>query len=104
MLSALTHYVRAVGELQEVDGRLLNLFISDLEILEREEQAVPSSTAVEGFFGSRTDLERLAREQGVHAVSNFDDLLGDFWPEDETADEFIAAVRRWRNDASRGGL
>jgi len=67
------------------------------------EVAMPSSAA-EGFFGSRTDLEQLAQEQGVHPVSNFDDLLGDFWPEDETADEFIAAVRRWRNDAAPGGL
>ncbi len=104
VLSALTHYVRVVGESQEVDGRLLNLFISDLEILERQEEAAPIPTAVDGFFGSRTDLEQLAREQGVNAVSNFDDLLGDFWPEDETADEFIAAVRRWRNDAAPGGL
>jgi hypothetical protein len=56
------------------------------------------------LFHSRTDLEQLAREQGVHAVPSFDDLLGDFWPEHETADEFIAAVRRWRNDAAPGGL
>lgn len=41
----------------------------------------------------------------MRRVSNFDDLLGDFWPEDDTADEFIAAVRRWRNDAAApGGL
>jgi hypothetical protein len=46
----------------------------------------------------RHDLDTLAREQGVGPVVNFDDLLGDFWPEDETADEFIAAVRRWRRE------
>ncbi len=43
-------------------------------------------------------LPALAAEQGVQPVSNFDDLLGDFWPEEETADEFIAAVRRWRDE------
>ncbi|MBT3269020.1 hypothetical protein HN371_17870 [Candidatus Poribacteria bacterium] len=46
----------------------------------------------------RHDLDTLAREQGVGPVVNFDDLLGDFWPEDETADEFIATVRRWRRE------
>jgi hypothetical protein len=43
-------------------------------------------------------LSELAVEQGVRPVRNFDDLLGDFWPEDETADQFIAAVRQWRDE------
>ena len=42
------------------------------------------------------DLRTLAAEQGVQPVTTFEDLLGDFWPEDETADEFVATVRRWR--------
>ena len=28
----------------------------------------------------------------------FDDLKGDFWPEDEDPDEFINALRRWRSE------
>lgn len=56
-------------------------------------------TRGETFFGESTvDLARLAAQQGVEPVSNFADLLGDFWPEDETADEFIAAVRQWRRE------
>jgi hypothetical protein len=46
---------------------------------------------------SKIDIEILAAQQGVLAVSSFDDLLGDFWPEDESADQFIAAVREWRH-------
>lgn len=46
---------------------------------------------------SRT-LSELAAGQGVQPVSNIDDLLGDFLPEDEAADELIAAVRRWRDE------
>jgi hypothetical protein len=58
-------------------------------------EAVSGST----FFTQRqTDLTDLAAQQGVQPVMNFDDLLGDFWPEDETADDFIAAVRRWRHE------
>ena len=45
-----------------------------------------------------TDIEALAAQQGVSPISNFDDLLGDFWPEDESADDFIAAVREWRRE------
>lgn len=41
-------------------------------------------------------LKTLAALQGVKPVKDFNDLLGDFWPEEETADEFIAAVREWR--------
>jgi hypothetical protein len=34
----------------------------------------------------------LAEEQGVHAIDNFQALLGG-WPEEESLDEFIANVR-----------
>jgi len=44
------------------------------------------------------DLPTLAAEQGVQPVANFESLLGDFWPEDETADQFIAAVREWSRE------
>ena len=34
--------------------------------------------------------------QGVKPVSDARELLGDFWPEEESVDDFIAAVREWR--------
>jgi hypothetical protein len=40
--------------------------------------------------------EELAAEQGVKPIASIDDLGADFWPEDESIDEFIAAVREWR--------
>ena len=46
----------------------------------------------------QTDIEQLAVEQGVCPVTDFESLLGDFWPEDESADEFIAQVRAWRRE------
>lgn len=45
-------------------------------------------------------LEALASAQGTPLAVNFEDLLGDFWPEDETADDFVAAVRQWRREGS----
>jgi hypothetical protein len=44
------------------------------------------------------DFRTLAAQQGVQPVTNFEDLLGDFWPDDETADQFIDAVRQWRRE------
>ncbi len=60
----------------------------------------PRALAGRAFLAQQRtpDLATLAAQQGVSPVTNFDDLLGDFWPEDETADEFIAAVRQWRRD------
>ncbi len=48
-------------------------------------------------------IEELAAEQGVQPVTDFESLLGDFWPEDETADDFIAAVRAWRREGTDRG-
>ena len=42
-------------------------------------------------------LRALAMEQGVRPVASLEDLVGDFWPEDEAIDDFIALVRQWRH-------
>ena len=49
-------------------------------------------------FDVKPDLEELAHAQGVAPVTNFDDLLGDFWPEDESVDDFLEARERWRRE------
>lgn len=47
---------------------------------------------------SPEELVALASTQGVKPVTRFQDLLGDFWPEDEEADDFIAARRQWQRE------
>ncbi|MEK6285086.1 MAG: hypothetical protein AABO57_05040 [Acidobacteriota bacterium] len=44
-------------------------------------------------------LLKLAEEQGVRPL-DLDALLAkaDFWPEDESIDEFIATVAEWRSE------
>ena len=52
---------------------------------------------------ARIELLRLAEEQGVSPVTNFDDLLGDASPEDAgdaSVDEFLRALREWRSTPS----
>lgn len=47
----------------------------------------------------QTDIiERMAREQGVQPLKRVEDLYADFWPEDESIDEFIATLRKWRRE------
>jgi hypothetical protein len=50
-------------------------------------------------FNMPINLKQLAAEQGVRPLQKIEDLRADFWPEDETADQLIAAVRNWRREA-----
>ena len=50
-------------------------------------------------FDTLPSIERLAREQGVSPVADPKTLRGDFWPEEENADDFLAARERWRREA-----
>lgn len=44
----------------------------------------------------------LAKRQGVKPIRNMAELKGDFWPEEESADEFLSWVRDLRhNDKPR---
>jgi hypothetical protein len=45
---------------------------------------------------ARKELERLASEQHVGPVTDFDSLKADFWPEDESVDDFVRTVRERR--------
>ena len=38
------------------------------------------------------------RHSGCEPLQRLEDLWGDFWPEDESVDDFISAVRRWRRE------
>jgi hypothetical protein len=46
------------------------------------------------------ELDALAAEQGAPLAVRFETVLGDFWPEEETCDEFIAALRAWRREGA----
>ena len=54
-----------------------------------------TATASHDFHEARTDLDALILAQGVKSVSRFEDLLGDFWPENEDVDDFLKARMEW---------
>ena len=62
----------------------------------------PGGGRLDDEWDDTPSIEELAAEQGVKPVARFEDLLGDFWPDDEDVDDFIAAVRRWRQHGVAG--
>ena len=63
------------------------------------DQVMPDS--VEGLAqkyvrNGHPSTDELIAAQGVRFPRDPRDLLGDFWPEDENIDDFLAAVREWR--------
>lgn len=44
-------------------------------------------------------IAQLAAAQGVSFPRDPRELLGDFWPPDESADDFLAALHEWRGHA-----
>lgn len=50
---------------------------------------------------ARARLRKLIDERGIKPISaNQLRAMGDLWPEDESVDDFIAAVREWRREGS----
>ncbi len=48
-------------------------------------------------FWHTPTLQELAVEQGVEPITDPTVLLGDFWPSDESIDDFLAARRAWQH-------
>lgn len=49
-------------------------------------------------FDALPDLDALAEAQGITPVTDFEDLLGDSWPEGESVEDFIAAAKEGRHE------
>jgi hypothetical protein len=74
----------------------------DQELLESPLAARMGPLAISGrsfFAAPPIGLGTIMARQGVRPVRTFDDLLGDFWPNEETADEFVATIRKWRSES-----
>ena len=41
-------------------------------------------------------VEELVSAQGLTFPCDPHELVGDFWPEEESLDDFLAAIREWR--------
>ena len=52
----------------------------------------------ETFWDRKTTLADLIARQGSKPLTRIEDLRADFWPEDESVDEFVESIRRWRRE------
>lgn len=64
-----------------------------------EQRSPTAHDDVSAAEAARRELERLAAEQGVRPIEDFDSLKADFWPEDESVDDFVRTVRERRRDS-----
>ena len=64
------------------------------EALPELEQDLPDTTPYADFWEGH-DMNALVKQQRIQAVQDFDTLLGG-WPDEEPIDDFIAALREWR--------
>lgn len=96
VLRALTRWVRVVGEASDTEEALARLDITDIEILPEGTPCAPGAPTSD--FERAPSIQEAAREQAVPSAVDYERLVGDFWPNDESADEFIGAVRQWRRD------
>ncbi len=49
-------------------------------------------------FWDGATIAELAEAQGVSSVETLDDLWADFWPEEESVDDFIETIYQWRHE------
>ena len=49
------------------------------------------------------DLVALAARQGVGPVADPGQLAGDFWPEEERIEDFVATIYKWRQEEDATG-
>jgi hypothetical protein len=66
-----------------------------------------ASEAIEALFAdlpqaTPEEVQAFLRAQGAKPIERFEDLLGDFWPEDESVDDFLEARRQWQKEGSLG--
>jgi hypothetical protein len=47
-------------------------------------------------FEANPSLDEIIAQQGKGPVADVSVLHGDFWPEEETVEEFLAALHEWR--------
>lgn len=53
------------------------------------------------YASKREELEARMREQGIKPLTDGTELYGDFWPEDESVDDFLAHIYELRATPSR---
>jgi len=64
---------------------------------QRRDAARPDEPAFVSYSAAgHPSVEQLMAEQGTGAICDVSVLHGDFWPEDESIEDFLDALHEWR--------
>ena len=73
--------------------------------IQRETPAVGNRPADVGYpAAGHPSFEQLMAEQGTSPIADVSVLHGDFWPEEESIEEFLATLHEWRGHKRRHGV
>lgn len=65
--------------------------------VQRETPAVGDRPTDAGYSATgHPSFEQLMAEQGTGPITDVSVLHGDFWPEEESLEEFLATLHEWR--------
>ena len=67
------------------------------KLLAASEGGESAKATADDFFTHKT-LDQLIAEQGTEPVADIAALSGDFWPQEESTEEFLAQLYAWRTE------
>ena len=85
--------------LYTVNGTLSDqtmVFLDEPVALPAGQVMITVEAALEATFWQGRTVTELAEAQGVKPLETLDELTSDFWPEDESIDDFIETTYQWR--------
>ena len=88
-LKALIDEIQELSLLEQVE-----LISAVSELLQNNYKQLP----INNDFWQSKSLEQLSKEQQIQAVKSVSDLAADFWPEEESVDEFNEYIYKQRHE------
>jgi hypothetical protein len=98
ILSAITHFVRVIGEAVESDGKVQILRIQDVELLDSAEYLGIPGLESAHYGSTAPTLEELVKSSPPTPTEEVLALAAGVWPETDDIDEFLESIREWRKD------
>ena len=71
-----------------------------MELIARLTELLNSEESAKNSFWQATPLSQLIANSAAKPVESFKDLQSEFWPENETADEFLSTLASQRKEDS----
>ena len=70
--------------------------MAEVNLKHRDVEPHDRPTPVAYAASGHPSIEQLMAEQGTGPIADVSVLHGNFWPEEESVEEFVATIREWR--------